>query len=66
MVPTLDKEELRDRMAQAAKPKTLDNILHKRTMTGESKAERRMKMKMGKMMKSKIQPKTGLENNLNA
>ena len=62
MVPTLDKEELRARMAQAAKPDTIDNVLHKRIMSGESKAERRMKMRMGKLMKSKIQPKNGLEN----
>ena len=62
MVPTLDKEELKDRMTQAAKPKTIDNILHKRKLSGESSVERRMKMKMGKAMKSQIQPKTGLEN----
>ena len=62
MVPTLDKEELKDRMAQAAKPETMDNVLRKRVMSGESRAERRMKMKMGKIMKTKIQPKNGLEN----
>ena len=62
MVPTLDKEELRGRITQAAKPNTIDNILHKRIMSGESRAERKMKMKLGKLMKSKIQPKNGLEN----
>lgn len=65
MVPTLDREELKERMAQAAKPNTIDKILRKRNLSGESSVERRLKMKMGKMMKSKIQPKTGLEN-LNA
>ena len=60
MVPTLDKEELQKRMAQAANPTLVDRTLRKNV--GVSSAERRMKMKMGKAMKSKIQPKTGLEN----
>lgn len=62
MVPTLDKEELKDRMTQAARPNTMDNILRKRSLSGESKVERRLKMRLGKQLKSKIQPKTGLEN----
>ena len=66
MVPTLDKEALKDRMTQAAKPDTIEKMLRKRSLSGESRVERRLKMKMGKMMKSKIQPKTGLENNLDA
>ena len=60
MVPTLDKEELQKRMAQAANPTLVDKTLRKNI--GVSKAERRLKMKMGKAMKSQIQPKTGLEN----
>lgn len=60
MVPTLDREELRKRMAQAANPALVDRTLRKNI--GTSKAERRNKMKMGKAMKSQIQPKTGLEN----
>lgn len=60
MVPTLDREELRKRMAQAANPALVDRTLRKNI--GASKAERRNKMKMGKAMKSQIQPKTGLEN----
>ena len=66
MVPTLDKEALKDRMIQAAKPNTIDNIVRKRSLNGESRVERRLKMRMGRMMKSKIQPKTGLENKLDA
>lgn len=65
MVPTLDKQDLQDRMTQAAKPNTIDKILRKRSLGGESRVERKLKMRMGKLMKSKIQPKTGLEN-LNA
>lgn len=61
MVPTLDKEELRDRMVQAAKPTTMDNILRKRKTSGESSAENRYKKRIGKLYK-KVQPKTGLEN----
>ncbi len=60
MVPTLDREELQKRMAQAANPTLADKTLRKNI--GISKAERRIKMKMGKAMKSQIQPKTGLEN----
>lgn len=65
MVPTLDKQDLQDRMTQVAKPNTIDKILRKRSLGGESRVERKLKMRMGKLMKSKIQPKTGLEN-LNA
>jgi hypothetical protein len=65
VVPTLDKQDLQDRMTQAAKPNTIDKILRKRSLGGESRVERKLKMRMGKLMKSKIQPKTGLEN-LNA
>lgn len=65
MVPTLDKQDLQDRMTQAAKPNTIDKILRKRSLGGESRVERKLKMRMGKLMKSRIQPKTGLEN-LNA
>lgn len=61
MVPTLDKEELRDRMVQAAKPTTMDNVLRKRNNSGEGSVERKIKMKIGKYMK-KAQPKSGLEN----
>ena len=61
MVPTLDKEELRDRMVQAAKPTTMDNILRKRKTSGESGAENRYKKRIGKLYK-KVQPKTDLEN----
>lgn len=60
MVPTLDKEELQKRMAQVANPALADKTLRKHN--NESSAERRFKMRMGKAMKSKIQPKTGLEN----
>lgn len=60
MVPTLDREELQKRMARAANPTLVDKTLRKNI--GVSKAERRNKMKMGKAMKSQIQPKTGLEN----
>ena len=59
MVPTLDKEELQKRMAQAANPTLVDRTLRKNI--GVTSTERRMKMKMGKAMKSKIQPKTCLE-----
>lgn len=60
MVPTLDKEELQKRMAHAANPTLVDKTLRKNM--GETSASRRFKMRMGKALKSKIQPKTGLEN----
>ena len=67
MVPTLDKEELRDRMRGKAmsdenKPTTIENILRKRKNVGEPSAAIRYKRRMGQQLKSKIQPKTGLEN----
>lgn len=64
MVPTLDKEELQKRMVQVANPVLADKTLRKNM--GETSASRRFKMRMGKAMKSKIQPKTGLENKLDA
>ena len=60
MVPTLDKEELQKRMAQAANPALVDKTLRKNL--GKSRAERSMALRLGRFMKSKIQPKTGLEN----
>ena len=60
MVPTLDREELQKRMAQAANPVLVDKTLRKKRF--ESSGERRYKRAIGANMKSKIQPKTGLEN----
>ncbi len=54
MVPTLNKDDRRERIIQASKPKTIDNILRKRIMSGESSAERRIKMKLGKHMNSDV------------
>lgn len=65
MVPTLDKEELRDRMLGKVennkKPITMERILRKRKNAGETSAENRMNKAMGKFYK-RPQPKTGLEN----
>lgn len=65
MVPTLDKEELRDRMLGKVesnkKPTTMERILRKRKNAGETSAENRMNKAMGKFYK-RPQPKTGLEN----
>lgn len=62
MVPTLDIEERRKRILDARKPKTMDNILRKRTTSGESGAERRLKLKLGKHMNSGLKIKdTALE-----
>ena len=60
MIPALDKEELQKRMINGANPALADKTLRKRNF--ESRASRRYKIGMGKSMKSKIQPKTGLEN----
>ena len=66
MVPTLDKEELRDRMMGKVendknKPTTMEKILRKRRNAGKTSAEDRVAKAMGRFYK-KSQPKTGLEN----
>lgn len=48
MVPTLDIEERRKKILDAHKPKTIDNILRKRILKGESSATRRVNLKLGK------------------
>ena len=63
MVPVLDREELQKRMVQGNQ-NLADKILRKRNF--ESRATRRYKKAIGASMKSKIQPKNGLENNLDA
>lgn len=64
MVPTLDREELQKRMAHAANPDLANRILRKRNF--EDRASRRYKRAIGASMKSKIQPRDGLENKLDA
>lgn len=54
MVPTLNKDDVKKRIVQASKPKTMDNILRKRIMSGESGAERGFKMRLGKYMNSEV------------
>ena len=66
MVPTLDKEELRDRMLGKVendknKPTTMEKILRKRKNAGKTSAEDRAAKAMGRFYK-RPQPKTGLEN----
>lgn len=52
MVPTLDIKERKKRILDAHKPKSIDNILRKRIMSGESGADRRLKLRLGKHMNS--------------
>ena len=66
MVPTLNKEELRDRMlgkveSDKNKSTTIEKILRKKRNAGKTSAEDRISKMMGKFYK-KPQPKTGLEN----
>lgn len=68
MIPKLNNNEIKDRVAsamEAASGASTIKILRKRKLNGESSAERKLKLRIGKLMKSKIQPKTGVNNNRN-
>lgn len=68
MIPKLNNNEIKDRVAsamEAASGASTIKILRKRNLNGESSAERKLKLRIGKLMKSKIQPKTGVNNNSN-
>lgn len=68
MIPKLNNNEIKDRVAsamEAASGASTIKILRKRKLNGESSAERKLKLRIGKLMKSKIQPKTGVNNNSN-
>ena len=54
MVPTLNRDELREKMTQGAKPKAIENILRKRILKGETSAERKSKINIGKQMNSQL------------
>jgi len=62
MVPTLKKDDILERMARARQNATGEAVLKKFRKRADTSIERRMKLKMAKMMKSQIKPKTGLEN----